>query len=211
MGQELQSYYLQQMGIEIWVFRPQVSNVLSELQQCAAEVAFCTRCPLSQTRTQTVFSRGNPHARLMVIGEAPGFYEDKQGLPFVGKAGDLLNRMLHSIGLTEEDVYIANVLKCRPPNNRDPESCEITACSGYLEEQITLLQPKLILAVGRFSGQFLLKKILPLNEMRNTVHDYHGIAVLVSYHPAYLLRNPIDKKKAYQDLLLAKRLLQSHA
>lgn len=143
----------------------------------------------------------------MIIGEAPGFYEDKQGLPFVGKAGSLLNQMLQSIEIVEEDVYIANVLKCRPPNNRDPQLDEIAQCSSYLSRQIELIQPHLILALGRFAGQFLLNKPLPLKQLRNTLHHYNNIPFMVSYHPAYLLRNPADKKKAYLDLLAAKKLL----
>lgn len=208
---EPQSYYLQQMGITAWVRRQTMPSQvpLDQIHVLATEVASCTRCPLHQTRTQTVFARGNPQAKLMVIGEAPGFYEDKQGLPFVGKAGSLLNKMLQSIGLSAEDVYIANVLKCRPPDNRDPQQDEIQACSAYLAQQIALVDPQLILAVGRFAGQFLLKDMLPLNKMRRTVHEYQGKPVLVSYHPAYLLRNPADKKKAYADLLRAKQLMST--
>lgn len=207
MSRDLHPYYLQQMGIETWVRREGATSSKKNLAQLATVVAACTRCPLYQTRTQTVFARGNPQARLMVIGEAPGFYEDQQGLPFVGKAGALLNKMLSSIGLTGEDVYIANVLKCRPPNNRDPMPEEISQCSGYLSEQIEMIAPKLILAVGRFSGQFLLNATMPLNKMRGKLHKYQGTPVLVSYHPAYLLRNPRDKKQAYKDLLSIKELL----
>ncbi|WP_133127440.1 uracil-DNA glycosylase [Legionella nagasakiensis] len=205
MQKSLQQYYLQQMGIETWVLRHDASQ--PSLQALALEVQSCTHCPLHKTRTQTVFARGNPKAKLMIIGEAPGFHEDKQGLPFVGKAGNLLNKMLLSIGFTAEDVYIANVIKCRPPNNRDPKAEEIEACSTHLTQQIILVNPQLILAVGRFAGQFLLNQFLPLNKMRHHVHHYQGKQVLVSYHPAYLLRNPKDKKKAYADLLNVRRLI----
>ena len=206
MPQNLRHYYLQQMGIETWLVRqPKLDK--KNLGALASEVSACVRCPLHQSRTQTVFARGNPEALLMIIGEAPGFQEDKQGLPFVGKAGALLNNMLSSIGLSGDDVYIANVLKCRPPNNRDPAREEIEQCANYLSEQIAIVAPRLILAVGHFAGQFLLQSTLPLNKMRNQVHDYRGTCVLVSYHPAYLLRSPSDKKKAYHDLLLVKRLL----
>jgi len=210
MSESLREYYLQELSIDRWVLKQPVNACnKSSLQQLATEVASCTACPLHKTRTQTVFARGNPKAKLMIIGEAPGFYEDQQGLPFVGKAGGLLNKMLSSIGLSEEDVYIANVIKCRPPNNRDPAVEEIQACSGYLSQQITDVDPKLILAVGRFAGQFLLNQLLPLNKMRNQLHHYQGKPTLVSYHPAYLLRNPGDKKKAFLDLLEARRLLSS--
>lgn len=216
----LRLYYLQEMGIMPWQLRPQGSPATrlqtptssTEAMQClAGNVASCTRCPLHQSRTQTVFARGNPHARLMIIGEAPGFFEDQQGLPFVGKAGGLLNRMLKSIQLTSEEVYITNVLKCRPPENRDPTSDEVQACSEHLAQQILWVAPSVILAVGRFAGQFLLRKSLPLNTMRGKIHEYQGIPVLITYHPAYLLRNPADKRKAYIDLLQVKSKLHAEA
>lgn len=207
MSDALKRYYLQTMGIDLWVSRQSDFSCDKQLSALAAEVAACTRCALHKTRTQTVFFRGSSKAQLMIIGEAPGFYEDQQGLPFVGKAGGLLNQMLQSIGLFEDDVYIANVLKCRPPNNRDPQTDEIVHCSTYLARQIELIQPRLILALGRFAGQFLLNKSLPLKQLRNTLHQYNGIPFMVSYHPAYLLRNPADKKKAYLDLLEVKKML----
>jgi DNA polymerase len=209
MSKPLTPYYLQTMGIDRWIVRevdPPSDNFLEKLEQ---EVASCMRCPLHKTRTQTVFARGNSRAKLMIIGEAPGFYEDKQGLPFVGKAGSLLNQMLKSIGFGEADVYIANVLKCRPPNNRDPAVEEISQCSGYLAQQIDLIAPDLILALGRFAGQFLLNKQLPLNQLRKNIYQYRDIPFLVSYHPAYLLRNPIDKKKAYSDLVDVQKFLMA--
>jgi uracil-DNA glycosylase family 4 len=216
---QLRFYYLRQLGIEPWILRSSEAIVRqsneSSIIACAPEgldtlrgsVASCTKCSLHQTRTQTVFARGNPEAKLMIIGEAPGFYEDKQGLPFVGKAGGLLNRMLASIGFLPEDVYIANVLKCRPPDNRDPQVDEIQQCSGYLTQQIRMVNPIVLLAVGRFSGHFLLQQALPLNKMRSGVHEYEGKPVFVTYHPAYLLRNPADKSKAYMDLLCVKKKL----
>ncbi|KTC92980.1 MULTISPECIES: uracil-DNA glycosylase [Legionella] len=207
MPEELNRYYLQTMGIESFISRKKNPVSENHLVALEGEVAACTRCPLHKTRTQTVFSRGNSKARLMIIGEAPGFYEDMQGLPFVGKAGSLLNQMLQSIEMSEDNVYIANVLKCRPPNNRDPAIDEIEQCSSYLTQQIDYIAPSLILALGRFAGQFLLKKTLPLNELRKTVHRYKNTPFLVSYHPAYLLRNPIDKKKAFIDLMAVKKML----
>lgn len=212
MSRDDHAYYLQQMGIDIWKIRSpiQPTHTIS-LTDLAKRVSSCTRCPLHQSRTQTVFSRGNPNAKLMIIGEAPGFHEDKQGQPFVGKAGGLLNRMLMSIELTENDVYIANVLKCRPPENRDPNIEEIEQCSEYLAQQIEAVQPKLILAVGRFAAQALLKQpSQTLAHMRGKIHRYLETPVIVSYHPAYLLRNPDDKKKAYEDLLFLQKTISKN-
>lgn len=210
MSDALNHYYLQNMGIDLWVERQITSSCSQQLTALAHEVASCMRCPLHKTRSNTVFSRGNANAKLMIIGEAPGFYEDKQGLPFVGKAGSLLNQMLHSIGMEEEDVYIANVLKCRPPDNRDPAVEEIIQCSSYLARQIDFIKPVLILALGRFAGQFLANEALPLNRLRHQVRRYKDTPFLVSYHPAYLLRNPIDKKKAYADLRVVKHFLMEN-
>lgn len=211
MSDVLARYYLQTMGIDSWLVRQDSSSCTNSLSLLEREVASCTRCPLHKTRSQTVFSRGNSKAKLMIIGEAPGFYEDQQGLPFVGKAGSLLNQMLHSIEMGEEDVYIANVLKCRPPNNRDPAPDEISQCSSYLAQQIEYIKPSLILALGCFAGQFLLNKQLPLNQLRKNIYSYKNTPFVVSYHPAYLLRNPVDKKKAYFDLRSVKKLLEENS
>lgn len=196
----MQQYYLEKMGITSWVLRHD-QQVSTSLQCLAQTVAACTRCPLHTSRSQTVFARGNPQAKLMLIGEAPGFHEDQQGLPFVGAAGQLLNKMLGCIGFDSNQVYIANILKCRPPNNRDPHPDEIAQCSPFLAQQITIIQPSLILALGRFAGQYLLQTTQSLHSMRGRIHTYQQIPVMVTYHPAYLLRNPADKKKAYQDWL----------
>lgn len=205
MDVNLKHYYLTQMGITPWILREhnQLERNLSALEK---KVATCEACKLHKTRMNTVFARGNAYARIMIVGEAPGFHEDQQGKPFVGKAGGLLDKMLKSVGFGEDDVYIANVLKCRPPNNRDPHSDEIQACTNHLKQQIALINPQLLLAVGKFAGQFLLQTNLTLSKMRLSTHEYQGIPVLVSYHPAYLLRNPVDKKKAYADLLKVKQL-----
>jgi len=171
----------------------------------AACVAECTRCELARGRTQTVFGVGDRNARWLVIGEAPGAEEDKRGEPFVGRAGQLLNAMLAAIGLAREQVYIANILKCRPPSNRDPRPEEVLACSGYLDRQIALIQPTLILAVGRIAAQNLLKVDTPIGRMRGHLHHYgdRSIPVVVTYHPAYLLRSPGEKRKAWDDLRMA--------
>lgn len=172
-------------------------------------VAACTACELHRTRTQTVFGVGSQQARLMVIGEAPGADEDRQGEPFVGRAGQLLNAMLRAIGLERGEVYIANVLKCRPPQNRNPSLDEAAACEGFLRRQIELIGPRLILLVGGIAARNLLGTDTPVGRLRGTVHRYGaaGIPVLVTYHPAYLLRQPEEKAKAWQDLQQVARLL----
>tara|TARA_Y100001968_G_C19452574_1_gene769782 strand:- start:4863 stop:5474 length:612 start_codon:yes stop_codon:yes gene_type:complete len=191
---ERHAYYLKKMDIDVWVKRDQ-----DDLACLAKKVAKCTLCKLHTSRTQTVFARGNPQASLMIIGEAPGFNEDKQGLPFVGKAGQLLNSILTSMNFDEQDIYITNLIKCRPPENRNPHIGEINSCAPYLDEQIKQVAPKLLLALGRFSAHFLTNQTQPLAKLRSIMHHYHSIPCLVSYHPAYLLRNPQDKKKAYTD------------
>lgn len=174
-----------------------------------AEVAACQRCRLCETRTQTVFARGNPQARWLFVGEAPGEQEDLQGLPFVGPAGKLLDNMLAALGLDrEQDVYIANVLKCRPPRNRNPQGDEILACQPYLRQQIAWQQPAVIVALGRFAAQTLLDTEASIGSLRSKVHEYAGVPLVVSYHPAYLLRTLPDKAKAWQDLLFAREVMR---
>ena len=229
--------YLDAMGIDVYVRRdrPALPGPADEPQPAAADaspvacaaaessgdasgldwdglqarVASCVRCGLHATRTQTVFGVGNRRARWMFIGEAPGAEEDKQGEPFVGRAGQLLTSMLKALGLRREDVYIANVLKCRPPGNRDPKPEEARACRGYLERQIELVSPALIVAVGRIAAQNLLGTDAALARLRGRVHPLgeHRWPLLVTYHPAYLLRSPGEKRKAWQDLLLARQLV----
>jgi uracil-DNA glycosylase len=167
------------------------------------EVAACTRCGLCETRTQTVFGSGNKNADWMIIGEAPGQQEDQQGLPFVGNAGLLLTEMIRAIGLNRDDVFITNILKCRPPNNRDPKPDEAESCNAYLQRQYALVQPKIILAVGRIAAQTLLKTGAPLSQLRGKVHYLNNTPVVIVYHPAYLLRSPSEKRKAWQDLQFA--------
>ncbi len=169
----------------------------------------CTLCRLHLGRTQTVFGTGNRQARWMFVGEAPGFEEDRQGEPFVGRAGQLLNAMLYATGLKREEVYIANVLKCRPPDNRDPQPDEARQCEPYLLRQIALIQPRLIIALGRHAAHSLLKTELALGKLRNQRLNYHGIPLIVTYHPAYLLRNPADKRKAWEDLCLGRKLVEA--
>lgn len=171
-------------------------------------VAACQACPLGRSRTNTVFGTGDVSADWMVVGEAPGENEDLQGEPFVGAAGQLLDRMLQAVGRSRQGqgaqgVYIANVLKCRPPANRNPQPPEIAQCEPFLVRQVALLRPRLILAMGRFAVQTLLGSTEPIGRLRGQVHHYQGVPVVVTYHPAYLLRNPIDKRKAWADLCLA--------
>ncbi len=170
------------------------------------EVARCTACGLHKTRTQTVFGVGDERAEWLLVGEAPGAEEDRLGEPFVGQAGKLLDNMLAALGLERgKNVYIANVLKCRPPGNRNPEPEEVARCSPFLVRQIELLQPKLIVAMGRFAAQTLLSSDASIASLRGRVHRYHGVPLVVTYHPAYLLRNLPDKAKAWADLLFARR------
>jgi uracil-DNA glycosylase family 4 len=173
-----------------------------------ARVAGCTRCTLCNTRTQTVFGVGNRQAQWLIVGEAPGAEEDRRGEPFVGRAGQLLNSMLRAIGLTREQVYIANVLKCRPPGNRDPTASEAAECLPYLEQQIALLKPKVLLAVGRIAAQNLLHTDLTLGRLRQQVHRFglSQVPLVATYHPAYLLRTPADKRKAWEDLKFAREV-----
>lgn len=169
----------------------------------AAAVHGCRRCELCESRTQAVFGVGDRQARLMIVGEAPGAEEDRQGEPFVGRAGRLLNAMLRAVGLDRERVFIANILKCRPPRNRDPQPAEVAQCMPYLRRQIELISPALILCVGRIAAQNLLATDTPIGRLRGSLHRLEtGVPVIVTYHPAYLLRSPGEKRKAWEDLKL---------
>lgn len=177
------------------------------LEQFNFKIKDCQECELGQSRTNFVFGVGNPNADLMFVGEAPGREEDLRGEPFVGRAGKLLDLMLHAIQIKRQDVYIANVLKCRPPKNRDPRPDEIQKCEPYLKKQIELIRPKLLVALGRISGKLLLRIDASLGDMRGTPHEYNSIPLLVTYHPAALLRSPQWKAKAWEDLKLIRRIL----
>jgi DNA polymerase len=178
----------------------------TSLEDLNSMICTCTKCPLGHTRTNFVFGVGNPQADIMLIGEAPGAEEDAQGEPFVGRAGQLLNKILEAIQLRREEVYICNILKCRPPNNRDPLPEEITACEPHLWKQIELIKPKLILCLGRISAQVLLKTNASLTELRAGVHNYRGIPMMVTYHPAALLRNPHWKRPTWEDVQKFRKL-----
>jgi len=219
--------YLEALGVDVWALRRSAAEENPEqvddtpLQESEGlnwpelrdEVAACTLCSLHRTRTQTVFGVGSESADWMIIGEAPGAEEDRRGEPFVGRAGKLLDEMLRSVGLARDDVFIANLLKCRPPQNRDPAVGEAAACRSYLDRQIALLAPKLILAVGRIAAQHLLETDAPLGRLRGQRHYLNNgqLPVVVTYHPAYLLRSPTQKRKAWQDLCLARQIVKELA
>lgn len=202
----------------------QIQASPSERQQAIAamdwaalrtSVAGCRACALCEERKNTVFGVGHLRAHWMIVGEAPGEHEDLQGEPFVGESGKLLDSMLRALGLgrteasADKQVYIANTLKCRPPRNRNPEPAELAQCEPYLDRQIALVQPKIILAMGRFAVQSLLRSGEPIGKLRGRVHSYRGVPLVVTYHPAYLLRNLSDKARAWEDLCLARASLQS--
>jgi len=223
--------YLEAMGVDLYVRRDSVAapaapeaagitpaaplavpladggEVGLHWEPLRSTVSACTRCELHRSRTQTVFGVGDRRASWMFIGEAPGAEEDRQGEPFVGRAGQLLTSMLKALGFRREDVYIANILKCRPPGNRDPKPEEVAECRGYLERQIELVGPRIIVAVGRIAAQNLLATDTPLARLRGRVHALgaRGWPLIVTYHPAYLLRSPGEKRKAWADLLFARQ------
>ena len=182
---------------------------LSSLDEIAEKVKKCTRCSLYETATHAVPGEGDPRARLVCVGEAPGAKEDETGRPFVGQAGQLLTKILGAIDLTREQVFICNVLKHRPPGNRNPRPEEVEACSPYLIRQLELIKPKVIVAFGTFAAQTLLQTKTPLGQLRGLVHRYHGIPLIVTYHPAALLRNPAWKRPTWEDVKLARRILDS--
>ncbi len=172
----------------------------SRLRALAEEAKACTACAISRMRTQVVFGTGNPCARVVFVGEAPGYDEDRVGEPFVGRAGQLLNEIIRAMGLRREDVYIANVVKCHPPKNRTPDASEILACKRYLEAQIDIVRPEVIVALGAVATSFLLGEPVTLSAVRGTFRQYRGIPVMPTYHPAYLLRYPEEKRKAWRDI-----------
>lgn len=217
-------FYLNALDIQLWVPRSAVKagngmkkknteeeKPVSKLnwEELQARVESCRLCDLHKARTRTVFGVGNQQAELLIIGEAPGANEDRQGEPFVGRAGRLLNAMLAAIGLARDDVYIANILKSRPPNNRDPTPEEVAICTPYLQRQIALIKPKLILALGRIAAHHLLATDLPMGQLRGQEFSYGAshTPLLVTYHPAYLLRSPREKRKAWEDFQRVTKLL----
>jgi DNA polymerase len=185
------------MGVDVLFRRAGPTEKLAELED---EVAVCRRCRLHKGRTHTVFCRGNPAAELVFVGEAPGREEDRQGVAFVGRAGKLLDRMIFAMGLRQEEVYIMNILKCRPPENRDPRADEVEACWPFLERQIELVSPRIICTLGRPAANALLETNRSMGDLRGQWHTFRGIPLMPTYHPAYLLRSPSQKRKTWQDL-----------
>ncbi len=234
MDEQRRLHYLDAMGIQLWARRGaaegsrhtvmspvvdsgQVAEVNAgdisglDWETLRQRVLSCTLCDLHKQRTQAVFGVGNREAQWLIIGEAPGADEDRQGEPFVGRAGKLLNNMLLAIGLRREEVYIANIVKCRPPNNREPAPQEAQSCAPYLARQIALIKPKLILALGRVAAQNLLKTDRAVGSLRGKrfYYEQSAIPIIVTYHPAYLLRSPQEKRKVWQDLQAARELFSS--
>lgn len=183
------------------------SDPKAELSAIREDLGECTRCKLHQGRSNIVFGQGSPEAQLVFVGEAPGYEEDKQGLAFVGKAGELLTKMISAMGYTRDEVFICNIVKCRPPKNRDPQPDEVTACEPFLKAQLAVLQPVAIVALGKYAAQTLLQVSTPISRMRGQWREYQGIALMPTFHPAYLLRNPSGKKDVWQDLQEVMRLL----
>jgi len=188
---------------------PDAEERAAQLAALAATVAGCTRCRLSEGRNKVVFGSGNPNAELMLIGEGPGAEEDRQGLPFVGPAGELLTKIIQAIDLQRDDIYIANVVKCRPPGNRDPQPDEVAACRGFLEKQIALVQPRVIVALGKVAAQALLGNESPIGQMRGRWYRIHGVPAMVTYHPAALLRNQALKRPTWEDMQQVRDRLRS--
>jgi uracil-DNA glycosylase len=184
--------------------RPQVPMVLT-LDQLADDLKDCQRCKLHNGRTHVVFGAGNPQAALVFIGEAPGEQEDLQGQPFIGPAGELLTKIIEAIGLRREEVYLTSVIKCRPPDNRNPEPDELATCAPFLHHQLQLIQPKIICALGAYAAQTLLQTTDTISQLRGRFHDYHGIKLMPTYHPAYLLRKPTEKRLVWQDMQLVQK------
>lgn len=177
-----------------------ISNHAESLEQVRTDLGDCRRCGLAETRTHLVFGAGDSRARLVFVGEAPGYDEDVQGQPFVGAAGKLLTRIIEAMGLTRDEVYICNILKCRPPGNRNPLPDEIDVCRPFLDRQLAAIEPKCICALGKFSAQTLLGTQAPISKLRGQFHEYNGIRVMPTYHPAYLLRNPGGKRDVWNDV-----------
>jgi len=233
MNNTYQQKYLKEIGITVWSEKKlrSIKNIEAdtqnfslanklldeelgqELGHLASQVESCKQCELYKSRTKTVFGVGNKNADWLIIGEAPGAEEDLKGEPFVGRAGRLLNAMFLSMGLQRKEVFIANILKCRPPKNRDPKLEEVETCEKYLKQQIELIQPKIILALGRIAAQNLLKTDTPIGKMRGNSYLYpnSNLPVVVTYHPAYLLRSPTEKRKVWEDLKLAKNIFRESA
>ncbi|MAQ73417.1 MAG: uracil-DNA glycosylase [Gammaproteobacteria bacterium] len=209
--------YFDEMGIETFWYRakkkkPSENSLNADLSTLKEIVSNCTKCELHKSRDKTVFGSGNESARILFIGEAPGRDEDKEGEPFVGRAGKLLTEMISSINLNREDIYITNTVKCRPPSNRNPSDEEVKSCADYLENQIELIKPKIIILLGKVAANRIIKNDQPIAELRKKTFFFEpkNIPIIVFYHPAYLLRNPKDKRKVWEDLLYLKSVMKEY-
>jgi DNA polymerase len=202
--------YQASMGLQ-WLPTQLISptqNSPETLEQVRADLGECRRCQLHPTRTHIVFGEGNPSPEVVLVGEGPGQAEDRQGRPFVGAAGKLLERIIAAMGWQRHEIYICNVIKCRPPGNRDPQPDEIDRCGPFLKRQLRAMQPQAILALGSFAAQFLLSSQRPISQLRKRVHQFENFPVVATYHPAYLLRNPLQKRKVWEDVQLLLSLLE---
>jgi DNA polymerase len=191
-----------------WQSTSPAQNVPGSLEQVRMHLGDCKRCRLHKGRTRIVFGEGKPTAKVVLVGEGPGYEEDRQGRPFVGAAGKLLDRIIAAMGWQRGDVYICNVIKCRPPGNRDPQADEIEMCGPFLKRQLRAIRPQAIMALGSFAAQFLLSSQQPISRLRNRVQEFEGIPVVPTYHPAYLLRNPQRKRQAWEDVQLLLSLIR---
>jgi DNA polymerase len=202
--------YQASMGLDWLPYQliPPRQDLPETLEQIRADLGDCRRCRLQTNRTHIVFGEGSPSARVVLVGEGPGQEEDRQGRPFVGAAGKLLDRIIAAMGWRRQEVYICNVIKCRPPGNRDPQPDEIDKCGPFLKRQLRAIRPQVILALGGFAAQFLLSSEQPISRLRNRIHQFEGFPVVATYHPAYLLRNPLQKRKVWEDVQLLLSLLQ---
>ena len=201
--------FLRDIGIDKLDLRPNAtaiveapvfSDSIETLDSIRADLGDCQRCKLAPTRTNIVFGSGNPNAELVFVGEAPGSEEDRQGLPFVGEAGQLLTKIIESTGVSREDTYICNILKCRPPNNRNPEPDEVLECSPFLKRQLAAIKPKIVCCLGKFAAQYLLQSTDSITRLRGVFHDIDGMRVIATFHPAYLLRSPEKKREVWEDM-----------
>jgi uracil-DNA glycosylase len=210
--------YFADLGYEELIIRPAPVRAAEDaggrratLETLREQALGCTACPLAATRTRVVFGTGDPDADLMFVGEGPGYHEDQRGEPFVGAAGELLDKIIGAIGFERAHVYIANVVKCRPPNNRDPRPDEVAACIGFLREQIRLVRPRVLVALGRVAAQNLLASSAPIGRLRGRWHDFEGVPLRVTYHPAALLRDPSLKRPTWEDMQVVRDQLATRA
>lgn len=198
--QFLKDIGVESLSMDVGAVMPKPTIAGEDLAAIREDIGDCQRCKLAPRRINIVFGSGNPKAELVFVGEAPGSDEDEQGLPFVGRAGQLLTKIIESIDLKREDVYICNILKCRPPDNRNPEPDEVLACGGFMKRQLASIRPRVVCCLGTFAAQMVLKTATPISKLRGTFHDIDGMRVIATFHPAYLLRSPDKKREVWEDM-----------